>query len=230
MTLQIETLRTIRIALLGAAVLAGLLVAVPAQAAPILSFDLDWSGAPFGNGATATATLNIDAALLSNPGFSLDTPFSDFSITVSGATIGNGTFTSSGGDFASIFLDIPGALALDLTMELIGQATTFGPWGPAGGNGDFNVFSFGNPLAPTGVALFTIETAAGLGGGDLLVLTSFRPAVPTPEPASITLWGLGAVVITIRARRKRRGNNAFENEQPVVSFDATMPENDRLTT
>ncbi|MBI5761752.1 MAG: hypothetical protein HZA46_24845 [Planctomycetales bacterium] len=206
MALQIETMRTIRSAVLGIIVLAGLLVVTPAQAAPILSFDLDWSGASFGNGATATGTLNIDAALLSNPGFSLDSPFSDFSITVSGATVGNGTFTSSGGDFASIFLDIPGAIALDLTMELIGQATTFGPWGPTGGNGDFNFFSFGNPLAPTGVAPFTIETAAGLGGGDLLVLTSFRPAVPTPEPASISLWGLGAVVITIGARRKKSRN------------------------
>jgi len=37
--------------------------------ATLLGFDLEWSGAAFGNSATATGMITIDDTVLQNPGF-----------------------------------------------------------------------------------------------------------------------------------------------------------------
>ncbi len=88
------------------------------------SFILKWSGSSFDNGATATATLTLNSAGISL----LQNPYSQgasetanalgitaFSISVSGASTGNGIFTlNSTNDY--FYMKHPGTL--DLSQEL----------------------------------------------------------------------------------------------------------------
>ena len=157
--------------------------------ADILMFDLAWSGASFGNSATATGSITIDDTQLPNPGGSgAQAPFQsigvvDFTITVMGARNGNGTFTLA--NFRTVRWDSGNleTATLDLTTELVGQPTGAASWGTPSApgsfqttGGDFNVFS--SSLAPTGVAPFQIATFGGVG--DTLLLTNFTPvASPT---------------------------------------------------
>ena len=96
------------------------------SAAPI-TFDFTFSGESFGNTAIATGFITItDAALIPNPTpgcvtVNLPNPsISALSITVSGASSGNGTFGLAA--FKSIIWDT-GGVALDFTQELVGQPT-----------------------------------------------------------------------------------------------------------
>lgn len=153
--------------------------------APALGANLDfvatWSGAGVGNAASATARMTIDDTVLLNPGAN-DTdvnPFLvSFTMTVSGASSGNGTFTLT--DFDRVILRTgpgnPGDLALDFARELVGQDTGTDPWGTqsSGGGGDFNVFALA-PDAPHGVEYFALCTNGG--AGDCMDLTSLRPVV-----------------------------------------------------
>lgn len=167
--------------------------------ADIVTFDVEWSGAPFGNGATATARITIDTSVINNPmvtqqqsGF-----VKAFEITIKGAASGNGTF-----DYSD-FIGEPGfggfiifdADTLNFNLPLIGQPTGNGPWGPGpGGVGDFNIFSNDVPLshAPNGVDTFVFATDAGTE--DKLVLTSFKPA-PVLVPESSTALPLGVLFL-----------------------------------
>ena len=95
------TILTSKSFLAGAIVAAGLIVSSAANAT-LIDFSLTWSGEPFGNTATATGTITIDDAVLLNPsdGYDQAAPallgITAFSITVSGAAVGNGTFTLVG--------------------------------------------------------------------------------------------------------------------------------------
>ena len=86
-----------------------LFITISTASAALLTYTANWSGASFGNGASARATVVIDDSLLQNPGSirnSFDVPGSavtDFSITVIGASAGNGTFVS-GADFGDYIL------------------------------------------------------------------------------------------------------------------------------
>jgi len=171
-----------------AAITASVLMASAAQAS-LIDFDLEWSGADFGNTATASGTITIDDAVLFNPGFYMG-PFagsgmSDFSVTISGANTGNGTFTSVGGDFSSVAFESFNT-GVDFSTELVGQAVF----------GDFNVFAAFGSGAPTGTFFF--QFATNEGAGDTLVLTSMRPAVPAP--GTLALLGLGGLSCTRRRR------------------------------
>ena len=103
-------------------------------------------------------------------------------VTVSGATSSNGTFTQAN------FLDAAwdsgnfGNATLDLTRELVGQATGGELWGTSSGSsGDFNVFAVPGSQAPNGTFFFELSTDDGFG--DRMLLTSFTPAFVTePEP------------------------------------------------
>ena len=105
-------------------VLVGLCLLVASAAhATLLNFDLNWSGASFGNNATATGMITIDDRFFNNPGTNNTSAIpwaTDFMITVSGSGEGDGTWSMI--DYRSLILDT-GGVTLDLTTELVGQPT-----------------------------------------------------------------------------------------------------------
>jgi hypothetical protein len=147
-----------------------------------VSFDLEWSGVSLGNSATATARITIDPQRLVNPGNTEFDTLTDFSIRVSGASSGNGLFDRT--DFDRIFLST-GSQAVDFSRQLVGQPTSVNPWGtsmPGDTGGDFNLFrSSSSPDAPNGTWYFELST----GGGERMLLTSFRPASGSAAAGSI---------------------------------------------
>ena len=181
-------------------------LALPVFAAP-QTFDLTWSGASFGNTATATGEITFDPA-------QLDT-YSEFnfpssvvtsaSITIQGAQSGNGTFNVS--NFG--YMVIEQANGLDFSKQLVGQSLANGStWGTStgdegnGNGGDFNFFTNGNSDAPEGTWYFRL-TASG-GGGDSMVLTSMTAAtaaVPEAQTSAMLLAGLGLVGVIARRRK-----------------------------
>jgi hypothetical protein len=189
------------VALFGIGLVVLLAAGSRADGAP-MTFQVDWSGAPNGNGAVATALLTIDDALLPNPGSYINSTvlpsfILDFTITVSGATSGNGTFTLS--DFGGTYWSTQGG-TLDLTQQLVGQPTSGLPWGTTndGNSGDFNMFAL-NPSAPSGTFFFQLTTAGGTG--NTMNLTSF---VEAPEPASLGLMLAGGLALGGFAAVRRR--------------------------
>jgi hypothetical protein len=171
--------------------------------AQLINMQAEWSGGPLGNGASAVATFTLDTSQLNNPGFSsfsgptfLST-FQSFQITVSGASSGNGVFTTS--DFSAIFLNTSGG-TLDFNSELMGQSTPSGAWGTGAyptNVGDFNLFSSGvNPLTPNGSSIFTLIS----GGAEQMLLTSFAPI---PEPSS---WMMGCLALGVNLLIRRRNS------------------------
>jgi hypothetical protein len=139
--------------------------------------------------------------------FSPAIPFvSALSITISGASSGNGTFGLA--DFDTVLLWTNG-VTLDFTKELIGQPTAVDPFGtPSSNGGDFNLFNRTQSTsltAPDGVFFF--QLGANAGTGDSMLLTSFRPAgAAVPEPTSIALLAtsLGLTGIAVRRFRRKR--------------------------
>jgi len=181
-----------------------LLLATPAQA--LSTFDLAWSGEPFGNAASATGTITFDTAQVSGAGvFAPDLIVDAFMITVSGTASGDGTFGLA--NYAMFRFGAPAGTALDFSQELVGQmdpgGATFDPSGPPALSGDFNIFSNGG-LAPTGNFFFRIST--GGPSRQNLLLTSFAPSpadarVPAPAAAVGLLIGLGGLAALRRRRR-----------------------------
>ncbi|HLO85054.1 MAG TPA: PEP-CTERM sorting domain-containing protein [Nostocaceae cyanobacterium] len=206
----VSTLKKLSIAVVGATVASTIMSINPAQAAV---FDLKWSGESFGNGASATGFIEFDP---SDPSFvsatippssDITSSVKDFSITITGARSGNGTFTLS--DFQRIIFRYPPNSSLDFTQELVGQPANPPalPFGTAynGQAGDFNIFRnfASSPNAPTGAFFFQIITSGSTG--DRLKLTSFKPQTTVPEPASlIGILGLGTFGLTSLRKRKQK--------------------------
>ena len=154
---------------------AALALAASAQATV---FTVKWSGAQFGNDATAIGHFDIDTAALPDlDGFqdfhvlpNLD--FQLLDLTVTGAATGNGSFAEN--DFAGFYF--AAFSPLNYSQELIGQAMgngcTFGDFSApcyGGPSGDFNLVS-SNPAAPNGTSHFALTTDSG--AGDSLAVTS----------------------------------------------------------
>ncbi|MGK0271921.1 MAG: MYXO-CTERM domain-containing protein [Cocleimonas sp.] len=148
--------------------------------------------------ATGSGFITIDDAVFSNVTQNLfNTPaatlgITDFSITISGAANGNGTFGLA--DVPSFIWTQSGPY--DLTTELLTQAAYT----------DFNLNTF-PPVAgsPFGTDIGTITTNFG-GSGDGLILSSMTPG-GAPAPTSIptlSFWGLGLLVLLLPLVARRR--------------------------
>jgi hypothetical protein len=184
---------------LAMAFLAALFLANTASAAPI-TFDLQYSGASFGNSATGVGTITFDGTVV--PGLGSFGNVSEatlgitaFSITISGASSGNGTFGLADVDNWIWAVSAP----LNYSVDLVGQA----------GFNDFNWCASGFvgcvPPAPGGIGPFTISTNAETG--DRLRLTSMEAAT-VPEPATLSLLGTGLAWVVRRRARARRNTTA----------------------
>jgi hypothetical protein len=163
------------------------------------SYYLAWSGASFGNAATATGRMTLDLTTLPNPTpgnaeINIYNDIQSLTLTVTGASSGNGTWTK-----ADVYYTYwwTGGVTLNMYRDLIGQPTTGNPWGtPDGLSGDFNLFI--NDPGPVGTYFFTMTTNGG--AGDTMLLTEFS----LPEPSSLALLGAGFFTIAAALAFKRR--------------------------
>lgn len=168
-------------------------------------FTVKWSGAQFGNSATATGTFDINTALYptlggSQPNIAVGPDFKVLGVKVTGASSGNGSFTQSNFNSAYFAAFSP----LNYNKELIGQPLsngfTYGSFGAGygGPSGDFNLFG-STSGAPNGTFYFQLQTSNG--SGDRLAVTSIAPGVP--EPASWALMVAGFGLVGAAARRRK---------------------------
>lgn len=158
--------------------------------------------------ADARGYITFEESLLQNP-FSGEIEFPDpqvidLSVTVSGASSGNGTFGIN--EFESILWDSNGA-TLDFGQELVGQPTPGQPFGtPAVNNaGDFNFNrAISSPSSPDAFDAFSM--AADGGGADELMLRSMiqgsasngTASCGLDKPLSIpTISDLGILVLIL---------------------------------
>ncbi|MDD2761181.1 MAG: hypothetical protein PHH11_12920, partial [Methylomonas sp.] len=157
------------------------------------------------NASEAHGVLTVDDALFSASAADYTWLFPgeaivDFTMTVSGAASGNGLFQLSDFDYF-VWLTRTDTGSLDLTEELVGQATLGGPWGSdfssEATTGDFNIWASENSGAPTIAGSLLIGTNEGAGDG--LRLVSFRPV---PVPTSFWLFGSAMVGMTRLIRRR----------------------------
>jgi len=163
-----------------------------AAQAEMVTFDLEWSGASYGNSATATGTLVLDISesFMTSGGYiNLGSPasFQSFALTIENASSGNGSFSIANSDFSDVFLNT--GAGLDFSMNLVGQATFY----------DFNFFSQSGGVGPTGWGPNIFGTDNGFV--ELLELTSMTvQVVPLPPAAFAGLGLLGVLGIKRRYR------------------------------
>jgi len=172
--------------------IAGLLTASPASAA-LHYYHFVFSGAAYAaapNSATAEGTFTLDDSVFTNPGnfvsfADITGAMVDVSMTVSGASAGNGTFGAA--DFGQGY-DLVIADALELGSEWVGQAqptsgTTWGDYKLGGSDtNDINFFGT-SPGAPSGASPFVL--GADGGSGDLMALVSIKPEVLNPGELNV---------------------------------------------
>jgi PEP-CTERM motif-containing protein len=189
------------------ALVAGLFGSTPVSA--MTTFDLQWSGASFGDSAVATGFVTVDTSAFPHLGGSggstgFPSPFvSALQITITGAGSGNGTFTLA--DFNTITFWTPSVL--DLSQNLIGQTlsngcsfgTSTGACG-SGNSGDFNIFGKAAP-DPNGTWWFQLSTNGG--GGDRMLITSITAAVPEPSTWAMMILGFAGIGAMAYRRRNK---------------------------
>jgi hypothetical protein len=147
-------------------------------------------------GATATGQFSIDSSNIFTGANSVS-ELTDLSITVSGATAGNGTFPES--DFTTFIWDSGDPTSdFNFAQNLVGQ-NGFGT-----SNGDFTFLSSPSaPLAPYGTGPYTLTAEDG-SANDMFL--TFLQEMLTPELAAIGLTGLGLVAIFAIFRRRAFGS------------------------
>lgn len=184
--------------IVATALLAG--SALAATSASATRLHIVWSGASYGNSATATGDLDFlyDHMINDTGHYPIDDwNLLDVSITITGAAQGNGTYGRD--DFSYYVLNFP--IGLNYDRELIGQNVGhgyhFGDNSPYGGA----FLLFGNPLSP--VSPFV----AWAPSGEKLRVVSMQygDVISVPEPASwaMMIGGFGMVGAAMRRRKVR---------------------------
>jgi len=180
--------------------LAAVCLAAQASLAGAATFFIDYSGAEHLNLAEAHGYISFADDMPTNPGAFWLSPgieVTDFSLTVTGASSGNGIFQLA--DYLAFSWNTA-ETTLDLGVELVGQPVGIaGDWGAThdGTTGDFNLIGIENTLAPIGVLAFQIATNGG--NGDTLNLTSMRPV---PLPAAFWLFGSALASLGFISRKR----------------------------
>ncbi len=179
----------------------GLLVAGGAGANPV-TFNVLWTGA---GSAQATGTITFSDASIFTAGGNCNSTLANcnitaMSITVSGASSGNGTFSAS--DFTRTFIQVDAPL--NISTNMVGQTVGVNTWQAGGGGGanDFNFFcNFCGGTAPNGFSDFRFRTNGG--SGDPLTLSSMVAQSPAPAAQAVptlsewTQMLLGLLVMTL---------------------------------
>jgi hypothetical protein len=180
-----------------------LLLGSAANAAPI-TFHFTFQSST--SAAQAVGSITFESTLLPNPGC-IDILLPDpavlaLTVTVAGASSGNGTFTLN--DFHDIEWCTNDA-TLDFSRELVGQPTKGDPWGTPNGNaGDFNLFGNKGTPAPVGEFFFALCADGGLE--DCMVLATMRVGAAASAPAlggwGLILLAIGLIAVGGRAVRR----------------------------
>jgi hypothetical protein len=170
------------------------------------SYDLAWSGTFLGNNASASGEITLDLTTLMNPtslgGLGIDVvgDITNLTITVTGASAGNGTFTQSDlcacSALGTSTLWNTNGDTVNMHENVLTQLTV--------DDGDFNLF-FTSP-GPQGSEELTLTTN-GLSG-DPMEMTQFAPALSSggavPEPATWVMMSLGCAGLAFAGLRARR--------------------------
>jgi PEP-CTERM motif len=176
------------------------------------TYNLAWSGASLGYyTATASGNITLDLTTLTNPtplgglGVDIVNDITSLTVTVTGASAGNGVFTKSDlcacSDFSMSTLWNTNGATVNMHGNVLGQLTVDG--------GDFNLF-FTAP-GPQGSDVLTLTTNAL--SGDPIEMTEFAPVLgrsaPVPEPATWAMMGLGFAGLAFAGLRARRTATAI---------------------
>ncbi|HCT46124.1 MAG: hypothetical protein CMJ35_04790 [Phycisphaerae bacterium] len=168
--------------------------------ADFVTFDIVWEGIS-GSNASATGSLTIDTSILDIAGGESiwrafdhpNSPYVDFTVTIVGAQLHNGTYSMANDDFDQGFWEASGPL--DLSADLIGQANFDG----------FNYWSIDYANIPSNAQQNILSTAPRSStANDQLVMTSMMAqvsVVPLPPAAWTGLGLLG--VMGVRRRMSR---------------------------
>ena len=212
---------------IGLAVLASISLVSPATASLVTEY-FTYSGDAYSNTAVATGWISFDVDVSKAIEFSDWRAFDgmdwevwtgnqtvkDISVTVTGASSGNGTFVLS--DFVTVAFSTKG-VPLDFSKNLVGQtvpgrlgipgfppmipdipAVPAGPWGTQ----DYGIFNFGGSTgsaSPSVVSMFVISSK----GGEQMQLTSMTSMSAIPEvTSSFTMLGLISSGLLLRRRAK----------------------------
>ena len=172
-------MRKLKVLILGVVFVSVMVLSTVGWAAPV-TFDLTYEGIS-GSTATGNGFITFDDAILPNPGDVLFEPtltagVLDFSLTIMGASAGNGTFDLTD---ITLWFWVTGP-AVDLTIEIVGQV----------GFHDFNFMGAtpGSPFADEASRIRTRDEEFEFA--DTLELTAMTPR-PVPTPSAFLLMGTG---------------------------------------
>jgi len=167
------------------------------------TYDLAWSGSFLGNSANASGDITLDLTTLMNPTvpgglegtgyYDIVSDITSLTVTVTGASAGNGTYALSDlcacSSLRSFTIWNTEGNTVNMKGDVLTQLNADG--------GDFNLFF--SPPGPQGSAELTLTTNAL--SGDPMTMTGFAPV---PEPATWVMMGLGFAGLAFAGLRARR--------------------------
>ena len=203
-------------------------VIISARSAPadvLQTYNLSWSGSFLGDGASASGTMTLDLTTLMNPtplggvGIDIFSDITSLTVTVTGASAGNGSYTLS--DLCGCSELAPPTRTLwntnGATVNMLGDVLAQ----LTAADGDFNLF-FTAP-GPQGSQELTLTTN-GLSG-DPMEMIKFAPTVgrraPVPEPAAWVMMGLGFAGLGFAGLRARRRSPSKDGRPSTPYATAT---------